>query len=55
MKLENDDKNQKICLLTVGPSNYNFWILGDAFIRDFYIVLDYDRGVVDIYGDFEIH
>ena len=54
MKLDNED-GQKICLLTVAPSNYEFWILGDAFIRDFYIILDYDSGVVDIYGDFEVH
>ena len=43
---------RKICILTVGPSSYDFWILGDAFIRDFYVILDYDEGKVEMYGDF---
>ena len=27
-----------------------FWILGDVFSRDYYVVIDYDKGTISVYG-----
>ena len=28
------------------------WILGDSFLRDFYVAIDYDNRTLDMYGKF---
>ena len=40
-------------MIALTPFKDQLWILGDAFLRDFYVAIDYDDKTVDIYGDFK--
>ena len=49
------DDDTEICMLMVSSSHDDgLWILGDAFIRDIYVAIDYDHLKVDMYGHFII-
>ena len=37
-------------LMVSSSHNEDLWILGDAFIRDIYVAIDYDNLTVDMYG-----
>ncbi len=38
-----------MCGLLVSPIQSQMWILGDVFIRNYYVVIKYDEGVIDLY------
>lgn len=39
------------CYLAAFASDSTEWILGDVFIRNFFIVIDYDQGEMTLIGD----
>ena len=37
------------CSLLMSPIRSSMWILGDVFIRNYYVAIKYDEGVIDLY------
>ena len=47
------DKLNDYCFFAIGKTTLkDFWVLGEAFIRDFYIEIDYDNSKINMHGDF---
>lgn len=40
-----------ICYLATYLTSRSEWILGDVFIRNYYFVINYDQGAIQVYGD----